>query len=73
MVISREEHLQVCKERAIEYAINGELRSALASFWSDLSKHPGTADTSVALFMLGVIHVQQQDKRQLIEYFNGFR
>jgi hypothetical protein len=43
MTWSREEHLQWAKERAYAYLDVGDWRQALASFMSDLGKHPETA------------------------------
>lgn len=40
--MTREEHLQWAKQRAIEYVERGELTNALASMGSDLNKHEGT-------------------------------
>ena len=37
------EHVQWCKQRALEYAKRGELGNALNSLASDLGKHPDTA------------------------------
>ena len=39
---TRAEHLAWCKARALEYVELGELSQALASFMSDLGKHPET-------------------------------
>lgn len=41
--ISREAHLNWCKQRALEYCRAGDLQNALASMGSDLGKHPKTA------------------------------
>ena len=35
----RSEHLQWCKDRAIEYVDNNDLGQAFASFMSDMGKH----------------------------------
>jgi hypothetical protein len=40
--MDRAEHLQWCKDRAMEYANRGELTEAVASITSDLTKHPET-------------------------------
>ncbi|MBP6238818.1 MAG: hypothetical protein KA270_17390 [Saprospiraceae bacterium] len=42
MATTREEQLKWCKERALEYAKNGDLTNAFASFQSDMRKHPET-------------------------------
>lgn len=41
--MTRQEHLQWCKDRALEYVKVGDNDSALASMLSDLAKHPETA------------------------------
>lgn len=73
MAKTREEHLDWCKQRAIEYAERGDLDQALNSFWSDIGKHHETMNYSMVLFQLGIIHVKERNKRQMIEYINGFR
>ena len=42
-VPTRTEHLQWAKDRALEYAGNGDVVNAIASLQSDLGKHPETA------------------------------
>lgn len=42
--MNRTEHLQWCKDRAIEYVKAGDLKNAFASFQSDMTKHPETAN-----------------------------
>ena len=40
--MERPEHLQWCKDRALEYVGTGDLDQALASMYSDLNKHEDT-------------------------------
>jgi hypothetical protein len=40
--VSRTEHLEWCKERALVYVDAGDLQSAYVSLVSDLQKHEGT-------------------------------
>lgn len=42
--MNRNEHLNWCKERALEYVKKGDNNNAFASFQSDMSKHPETAN-----------------------------
>ena len=42
--MDRAEHLQWCKDRALEYVDIGDMSQAVASMCSDLSKHPETAN-----------------------------
>ncbi len=48
--MSRAEHLQWCKNRAIEYVKQNDLKMAFASFQSDMTKHPET-ESHMALKM----------------------
>ena len=40
--MTRAEHLQWCKDRALQYVDAGDLTQAFASMSSDLNKHPDT-------------------------------
>lgn len=42
--MTRKEHLDWCKARALEYLDNGDAGTALASFHSDVLKHEETAE-----------------------------
>lgn len=42
--MNRQEHLQFCKDRALEYLDRGDLNNAATSMMSDMKKHPETAD-----------------------------
>lgn len=42
--MTREEHLEQCKKRALAYLDRGEVREGFTSMLSDLSKHPETKD-----------------------------
>lgn len=44
--MDRNEHLQWCKDRALEYVRAGDLTNAIASFQSDMRKHGETANHS---------------------------
>ena len=52
--MNRSEHLQWCKDRAMEYVGSGDTSNAIASFTSDMSKHPETANHS-ALKLMGMM------------------
>lgn len=40
---TRQEHLDWCKQRALEYIKAGDAKNAFGSMMSDLTKHPETA------------------------------
>lgn len=71
---TRAQHLQWCKQRALEYVDAGDLPSAWASMASDMAKHPKTA-THIALglgtmMLLGGHLNTPRAMRDFIEGFN---
>lgn len=42
--MTRKEHLEWCKNRALEYVESGDCENAVASMLSDLRKHPELED-----------------------------
>lgn len=69
---TREEHLQWCKDNAMEYWRAGDLENACCSMVSDLSKHDETKYNEF-LVALGIIYVTQHDSEGLRRWIEGFR
>lgn len=71
--MERNEHLQWCKDRALEYVMQNDLKNAFASFQSDMSKHPETA-SHVALQMgtMLLMSGNLSNAHQMREWINGF-
>lgn len=72
--MNRQQHLEWCKKRALEYVDDGDLTQAFGSMLSDLKKHPGTENHIAielgALMMLSG-HLDTNEKmRKFIEGFN---
>jgi len=74
--MNRSEHLQWCKDRALEYVDAGDNSQAFASMASDLGKHPETdgaqnlcATMGIAMLVGGQLNSQHQ-MRKFIEGFN---
>jgi len=71
---TRAEHLEWCKQRALEYCDRGDPRGALTSMFSDLDKHPETKDHPGA--QIGVMRMMMGDlgepseARRFIEGFH---
>lgn len=70
---TREEHMEWCKERALEYVDAGDLPQAFASMGSDLSKHSETKDHSgimlgAQMMFSGLLNTADEMKR----FINGF-
>ena len=72
--MTRQEHLDWAKKRALEYVERGDINQAITSIGSDLTKHPETQNHAgiqlgVMMLMAGSIRTQQ-DARRFIEGFN---
>lgn len=72
--MTREEHLQWCKQRALQYVDRGDAMNGLTSMFSDLDKHPETKDhkgtqIGVMLMMTGALSTPAEARR-FIEGFN---
>jgi hypothetical protein len=74
--MNRAEHLQWCKDRAMEYLDAGDYEGALASMMSDLSKHEGTAfksgGTAGLLMMAGGIEARNRNYSGVKRWIEGF-
>jgi hypothetical protein len=73
-LITRQEHLEWCKKRALEYCDVGDLQGAFASIASDLSKHEETKghmglELGMGLLMTGGLNTAEK-MRKFIEEFN---
>ena len=68
----REEHLQWCKDRAMEYFNRGDYVNAVTSMLSDLSKHPETKCND-GLGVLGIMYVANGDREGVRRFIEGFR
>ena len=71
--MNREQHLHWCKKRAIEYALNGDIKNALASFTSDMLKHEETQShigLNILTTMMMAGHLDTPPK--VIEFIEGF-
>jgi hypothetical protein len=73
--MTRAEHLQWAKDRALEYADQGDVANAVSSLTSDLRKHPETADHSAVMLMtMMAMAVSGQFERpgELRRFIEGF-
>lgn len=70
--MTRAEHLQWCKDRALEYVKVGNLQEAMASMMSDLRKHPETENHTGVQLGLAILMGGTYGKSQVEEYIKGF-
>jgi len=71
--MNKSEHLDWCKSRAFGYIENNDNKGAIASFLSDMGKHPETAnhkaiDLMMSMMMSGALN----DNNQLKKFIDGF-
>lgn len=72
--MNRAEHLQWCKDRALEYVKTGDFNNAVASMLSDLSKHEETKASSGGICaQLGMLELMNSpSKESIAKFINGF-
>lgn len=73
--MNRQEHMQWCKDRALEYVDMGDNQQAFASLASDLGKHPETdgarklcGELGMPMLLMG--HLDSPE--QMRDFINGF-
>ncbi|HEY1887150.1 MAG TPA: hypothetical protein VGG86_14055 [Roseiarcus sp.] len=71
-MMTREEHLDWCKKRALEYVDAGDLAEAVASMAKDLQKHPEMG-VNAYLLRLGMMYYDQGDPAAVRRWIEGFR
>jgi hypothetical protein len=70
--MTREEHVEWCKARAMEYYNQGDMQNAVTSMASDMNKREDTRVAHV-LIMLGMLHLTNHDDREIKRWIEGFR
>jgi hypothetical protein len=71
--MTREEHMQWCKQRALEYVESGDTQGAFASITSDLGKHPETANhIGIELGMMQLIGGTLSTPSEMRKFIEGF-
>lgn len=69
--MTREEYVQWCKDRAMEYVKRGDLLNGITSMMSDMDKREDTklGDT---LSALGMMVAMKRDPREAERFITGF-
>ena len=71
--MTRQEHLDWCKKRALEYVEAGDPNQAYASMISDLGKHPETdRHSAIELGMMLLMGGQLSSAEQMRKFIDGF-
>lgn len=72
--MTRQEHLDWCKRRAMEYVDSGNLQEAFASMASDVTKHPETShhmstnQLGMSMLMAGHIGTEREMTNRIQGY-----
>jgi hypothetical protein len=70
---TRDEHLEWCKERAMDYLNTGDVANAIASMMSDLSKHEDFKAIAEKIGPLGLFYAMNNDYDGAKRFIEGFR
>lgn len=71
--MTRTEHLEWCKKRALEYVDVGDLQQSFASMGSDLNKHPETEGHSAIQFgMMLLMSGKLSTPHEMRDFIKGF-
>lgn len=68
-----DEHLAWCKQRALQYLDEHNVRDAICSMMSDLNKHEETKKQSQSILALGILIATQNDEIEARRWIEGFR
>lgn len=71
-MMTRQEHLDWCKGRALEYVNAGDLSGGMASMMSDMSKHDETALAAVYMTPLAVFELMNPTEHGTRKFIEGF-
>ena len=71
--MDRQEHLEWCKKRALEYIDAGDFNQAYTSMASDLGKHPDTAghagiELGMGLLMIGQLSTVNEMRKFILGF-----
>ena len=69
---TRAEHVEWCKQRALEYVDEGDLGQAVASMGSDMQKHPETNSISLPMLIIAGMMEIQRGAAAVRHWINGF-
>jgi hypothetical protein len=72
--VTRDEHLALCKKRALESVEAGDFANAVSNMASDLRKRPDTDNPALGgLERIGILYVADADKAAVPRWIEGFR
>jgi hypothetical protein len=70
--MTRSEHTEWCKARAREYLDMGDVKGAVTSMLSDMSKHPETRGIAEKMAPVGLLYLMNRDDTGARGFVEGF-
>lgn len=70
--MTRSEHMEWCKERALVYLEKDDPRGAITSMLSDLSKHEETAQVGKDMGMIAMFELANGTQHSIRRFIEGF-
>lgn len=72
--MTRQEHIEWCKKRALEYVDRGDYQQAITSMFSDLGKHEETEEHGgIKLGMMMMLQGKLNNVHEVRKFIEGFR
>ena len=66
----RKEHIEWCKERALEELERSGVDAAMSSLASDIGKHESTNNHMMMMLVFGMMGMNEKQAKEFIEGFN---
>lgn len=70
--MNRREHMDWCKERAMQYCKAGDYSNAISSMLSDLGKHIGTTSSVRVATVMAMTILMNPDRASVEGFIQGF-
>ena len=71
--MKRQNYVQWCKDRAMEYVTAGDLKNAVMSMLSDMKKNSETDSPILGILMIaGMDAARQNDTQAITKWIQGF-
>ena len=71
--MTRDEHLEWSKKRAMEYFHRGDMVNAVSSMLSDLGKHPELEGIGKQMAIYGIFLLTNKNPNEIRRFIEGFR
>jgi len=70
--MTRQEHLDWCKTRALEYVDRGDFKEGVTSMMSDLGKHDETKSSAESMGPMALFEIMNGNPESARRFITGF-